>query len=66
MNIQYKNVGNLGDILKHAALINISRVIPKNTLYVDFHTFQIHAPFSDYENWKKNVENLGVSKEKFI
>jgi hypothetical protein len=58
-NIQTKNVGNLGDILKHKCLINLIVELKKKKqsenkfLYVDFHTFLLECSSPNITKWKE-------------
>eukprot|EP01080_Neovahlkampfia_damariscottae_P000009 gene9-4260_t len=66
-NIQFKNVGNLGDILKHAPLIEFLRLLKKDepVIYIDFHTFLIEAPFPNKKSWEETVTKLGDSYKNY-
>ena len=62
-NIQCGNVGNLGDILKHAALVRLAQLIanrkqgqPVN--YLDTHTFLLHAPLCDQGEFELECSRL--------
>lgn len=62
-NPQFGNVGNRGDVLKHAALLALLRAVtratPGDTLrYVDTHTFLLHAPLSSASAWYGDVRAL--------
>lgn len=66
-NIQFKNVGNLGDILKHGALVNLMQEItsamnhhssPSALCYIDFHTFLAKAPFPQHSAWEQRMKDL--------
>ncbi|AKF04294.1 hypothetical protein [Sandaracinus amylolyticus] len=58
-NRQSRSVGNLGDVLKHAALIALAeRLAHTRVRYVDTHTFLLHAPLADLERWNADVERL--------
>lgn len=58
-NPQYRNVGNLGDILKHGALVAIAqRLISQSSgkiAYIDTHTFRLSAPCPNPSRWHKDV-----------
>lgn len=60
-NPQYGNVGNLGDILKHAALIALTEIAIGRTenklAYIDTHAFRLSAtcPFPD--EWHKVISD---------
>lgn len=60
MNKQHKNVGNLGDILKHGALVRLAklmrnRAIKAPLLYFDTHAFLLQAPWNEGLIWKQAV-----------
>lgn len=61
MNLQQNNVGNLGDILKHAALDALARLftipgtVPVN--YLDTHAYLLHARLANPE-WHSETESL--------
>lgn len=60
-NPQRRNVGNLGDILKHAALVELASALARvspTVQYVDTHTFLLHAPPADVERWSREVDAL--------
>lgn len=61
-NVQDINVGNLGDILKHAALMNISELILGkcgcDTAYIDTHTYKLYARFPYPRKWREDTDNL--------
>ncbi|NUO54140.1 MAG: hypothetical protein HOV80_35280 [Polyangiaceae bacterium] len=60
-NPQTRSVGNLGDVLKHAALFEISSLLARSAStvhWVDTHAFLLHAPMSDQERWDREVEAL--------
>jgi 23S rRNA A2030 N6-methylase RlmJ len=64
VNRQSRNVGNLGDIMKHAALVELASMFAKSSSqvsYVETHSFLLHAPLSDREKWEREVNGL-VSK----
>lgn len=61
-NIQDSKTGNLGDILKHAALLNCANLIQsrnpeKRINYLDTHTYLIESACSN-PNWRNDVANL--------
>jgi hypothetical protein len=58
-NRQLGNVGNLGDILKHAALVELASLLSgerARVSYVDTHAFRLHAPLADREQWSRDVD----------
>lgn len=60
-NQQSRSVGNLGDILKHAALVELASLLDRRAApvsYVDTHTFLLHAPASDRARWSREVDDL--------
>lgn len=62
MNLQAGNVGNLGDILKHAALVQLATAlrsrVGQDSCYVETHSFLLQAPISDDGTWGKAVARL--------
>jgi 23S rRNA A2030 N6-methylase RlmJ len=61
INRQLGNVGNLGDIIKHAALVELATLLARGTSavsFVDTHTFQLHAPLPDRKRWERHMEAL--------
>lgn len=59
-NHQSRSVGNLGDILKHAALLELASTLASSSSsvgYVDTHTFLLHAPIADLERWRREAES---------
>jgi 23S rRNA A2030 N6-methylase RlmJ len=62
-NRQLDNVGNLGDILKHAALVELAALLAggrTGVSFVDTHTFQLHAPLPDRARWDREVDALAA------
>ncbi len=60
-NRQLGNVGNLGDVIKHAVLVELAGLLaraPERVSFVDTHAFQIHAPLADPTRWAREVEAL--------
>lgn len=60
-NRQSRSVGNLGDILKHAALVELAALLASRSAlvsHVDTHTFLLHAPAADRARWTREVEDL--------
>ncbi len=60
-NRQSRSVGNLGDILKHAALFELASVLARSrstVRWVETNTFLLHAPLADAERWKREVDQL--------
>lgn len=59
VNRQSRSVGNLGDVLKHAALVELASLLAATTSrvdWVDTHTYLLHAPPADRERWAHEVE----------
>lgn len=59
-NQQAENVGNLGDILKHGALVRLANLAAQRAIrgpvtYIDTHTFQLEAPWNNPLKWKQNI-----------
>ena len=60
-NRQLSNVGNLGDIIKHAALVELAQLLLRGqstVSFVDTHTFQLHAPLPDRKRGEHQMEGL--------
>lgn len=62
-NRQYSNVGNLGDILKHAALVSLARLISSrnphcSVCYLDTHAFLLHAPCANRSSFAAEVRRF--------
>ncbi|MDB4945847.1 MAG: hypothetical protein JWP97_5381 [Labilithrix sp.] len=58
---QLGNVGNIGDILKHAALVELAAWLTRertDVSFVDTHTFQLEAPLPDRARWEREVDAL--------
>ncbi len=63
-NPQSRNVGNLGDILKHAALVEIASLLASAgaaVRFVDTHTYLLHAPLADGPRWNHEVDDLAAA-----
>lgn len=60
VNRQSRSVGNLGDILKHAALTELAYVLAERgpVSFVETHTFLLHSPIADLERWGREVDAL--------
>lgn len=56
-NRQSRSVGNLGDVLKHAALVALAEKLAP-THYIDTHTFLLQAPPADLPQWNGDVARL--------
>lgn len=61
-NKQYNNVGNTGDILKHAALLELAQLISEQPgdaalNYLDTHAFVAEAPVAN-ANWRDEAQAL--------
>lgn len=59
-NKQFDNVGNLGDILKHGALVRLAKMMGTKAIkaplvYFDTHAFQLSAPWNNKLKWKQAV-----------
>lgn len=59
-NEHLENVGNLGDILKHGALVRLAKLMSTKAikaplLYFDTHAFQLNAPWNNKLKWKQAV-----------
>ncbi|QDG52794.1 hypothetical protein FIV42_19210 [Persicimonas caeni] len=59
-NKQMENVGNLGDILKHGALVRLAKLMSTKAikaplLYFDTHAFMLNAPWNNKLKWKQAV-----------
>ncbi len=58
-NPQYGNVGNLGDILKHAALINLLKLLARHNehgfAYMETHAFLLNVSCPKHAHWIKEV-----------
>ena len=65
MNIQTGNVGNLGDILKHAALVQLALALRKcagsDTRYIETHSFLLQAPAKNSDSWWNAASRLSES-----
>ena len=62
-NRQLGNVGNLGDIIKHAALVELAALLAggrADVSFVDTHTFQLQAPLLDRARWDREVDALAA------
>lgn len=60
VNRQSRSVGNLGDVLKHAALVALAEKLAP-THYIDTHTFLLQAPPADLPQWNAEVARLVAS-----
>ena len=59
-NQQAENVGNLGDILKHGALVRLARIAAQRAIrgpvtYIDTHAFLLESPWQNPLKWKQNI-----------
>lgn len=59
-NQQDQNVGNLGDILKHGALVRLAnlaaqRAIRGPVIYIDTHSYLMEAPWQNPLKWKQSI-----------
>ncbi len=59
-NPQLRNVGNLGDILKHAALMNIAKMLTgRNSArfaYIETHAFMLEASCPNPAQWERETK----------
>lgn len=59
MNPQVRNASNLGDIIKHAALVSLIDVLAARTpgalVYVDTHTFLLETDCTNPDRWRAEV-----------
>lgn len=55
-NVQDNNVGNVGDVVKHAALVALAGLLrrrnPGLVRHVETHTFRLAAPLPDPARWR--------------
>jgi 23S rRNA A2030 N6-methylase RlmJ len=62
VNIQDRNVGNRGDVVKHAALVAIANAMRARTpgpiRHVETHTFRLVAPLVDAAGWAARAAGL--------
>ncbi|MBK6520004.1 MAG: hypothetical protein IPG04_39205 [Polyangiaceae bacterium] len=59
-NRQHGHVGNLGDVTKHAALVELAAMLAErfaSVSFVDTHTFLLHAPLANAELWRREADN---------
>ncbi len=58
-NPQLRNVGNLGDILKHATLLNIAKMLlgrrRSRLAYIETHAFMLEAKCPNPEQWAQET-----------
>lgn len=57
-NRQTGHVGNLGDIIKHAVLVELGALLTETgspVSFVDTHTFRLHAPLSRAERFHREL-----------
>ena len=59
-NPQHRNVGNLGDILKHAALMNLAKMLigrrRSRFAYIETHAFMLEAPCPNPKQWRQATQ----------
>jgi 23S rRNA A2030 N6-methylase RlmJ len=65
-NVQTANVGNRGDMLKHAALMHLAQLLARReprvpVNYLDTHAFLLHAPLANRE-WRQHVQGLAAAR----
>jgi len=62
MNIQLGNVGNLGDILKHAALIQLCgalrQLVGNESIYIETHAYLLSSSIADTQDWRVQSSRL--------
>lgn len=61
-NIQTRNVGNRGDILKHAALVQLALVyadttVPNSIVYLDTHAYLLQSRLAN-TNWQQETQTF--------
>lgn len=59
-NQQAENVGNLGDILKHGALVRLARIAAQRAIrgpvtYIETHAFLLESPWNNALKWKQRI-----------
>jgi len=68
-NPQYRNVGNLGDILKHAALVSLTKIAirkaKKKLTYIDTHAFMLSAPCPNPDEWHRIIRSVFAAHESY-
>lgn len=64
-NIQVNNVGNLGDIIKHVALVQLgshvvdyARETQSQIFYIDTHTFIVESLIAKAQQWYDNINSM--------
>lgn len=62
-NPQFNNVGNIGDIIKHSALVEMSQILAianpgKYINYIDTHTFLLKAQIKSQAEWRILTQDL--------
>jgi hypothetical protein len=61
-NVQDRNVGNRGDVIKHAALVALASALrarnPGLVRHAETHTFRLHAPLPDPTRWHAAITTL--------
>ena len=65
-NIQHRNVGNVGDVLKHAALVQLChalRELVDESVYVETHAFMLSAKLPSVVDWHETVATLMANYE---
>ena len=58
-NKQFRNVGNLGDIIKHGALVSLTELLllrAKRLVWVDTNAFLLEAACPDPAGWKHDTD----------
>jgi 23S rRNA A2030 N6-methylase RlmJ len=64
-NRQQGHVGNLGDVLKHAALCELATLLFRThgrVDYVETNTFLLHSPVASHEQWARDVDDLATTR----
>lgn len=59
-NPQLRNVGNLGDIIKHVALMNLTKLLIRRSrsrfAYIETHAFMLEAPCPNPAQWEQETQ----------
>jgi hypothetical protein len=70
-NIQDRNVGNRGDVVKHVALVALADLLRSRNAglvrHVETHTFRLHAPLPDPDAWAAQAGAIaaGHARERY-
>ncbi len=69
-NIQDRNVGNVGDIVKHAALVALAELLRRRDAglvrHVETHTFRLVAPLPDPAGWRARVATIPSAAAAYV